>query len=84
MNYLRNLLMKELQELLRENIVTVKFKKVNGDERILNCTLKGEYIPESSSEKQKKANDKIYSVWSIDDNGWRSFRKDSVISYAVN
>lgn len=84
MNYLRNLLMKELSDLLRENILTVKFKKINGDERILKCTLKADYIPESSSEKTKKANDKIYSVWSIDDNGWRSFRKDSVISYDVN
>ena len=84
MNYLRNLQMKELQDLLRESVVTVKFKKINGDERILKCTLKSEYIPESTSEKTKKVNDKVYSVWSIDDNGWRSFRKDSIISYDAN
>ncbi len=76
--------MKELQDLLRESVVTVKFKKINGDERILKCTLKSEYIPESTSEKTKKVNDKVYSVWSIDDNGWRSFRKDSIISYDAN
>ena len=76
--------MKELQDLLHENIVTVKFKKINGYERVLKCTLKREYIPESSSEKRKKLNDELYCVWSIEDNGWRSFRKESIISYDVN
>lgn len=77
--------MTDLLQLLHNNVVCVKFKKVNGDERTLKCTLLEKYIPQSnSSSKTKKTNDNVYSVWSIDDNGWRSFRKDSIISYDVN
>lgn len=77
--------MTDLSELLRFNIVNVKFKKVNGDERNLKCTLQSKYIPESdSTTKTKKPNDKVISAWSVEDNGWRSFRKDSIISYEVN
>lgn len=82
---MRNLQMTDLSQLLHNNIVCVKFKKVNGEERTLKCTLLEKYIPQSnSSSKTKKTNDNVYSVWSVDDNGWRSFRKDSIISYDVN
>lgn len=76
----------DLSELLHNNVVNVKFKKINGDERLLRCTLQSKYIPESQtgSSRTKKPNDKVLSVWSIEDNGWRSFRKDSIISYEVN
>lgn len=74
----------ELKELLKENVVIVKFTKVDGQERTLNCTLQEHYLPKTVwTESKKKLNDNILSVWSIDDNGWRSFRKDSIIEYTV-
>ena len=36
-------------ELLRTNIVTVKFEKVNGEERTMRCTLLSEHVPNSST-----------------------------------
>jgi hypothetical protein len=80
---MQNFEFEELIELLRENIVNLKFKKINGDERVMNCTLSSEYIPEAKTESKKKPNSDIVSIWSVDDNGWRSFRKDSVITYEV-
>nr|QMP83745.1 MAG: hypothetical protein [Caudoviricetes sp.] len=80
---MQNLEFENLIELLRENIVNLKFKKINGDERVMNCTLSSEYIPETKTESKKKPNSDIVSIWSVDDNGWRSFRKDSVINYEV-
>ena len=34
-----------LLELLRNNLVTVTFTKVDGTERTMTCTLLGEYVP---------------------------------------
>jgi len=34
-----------LVDMLRNNIVTVTFTKVNGDERVMQCTLLPEYVP---------------------------------------
>ena len=73
-----------LLDLLKNNIVNLTFKKVNGEERVMDCTLQGDYIPESvNTSSVKKLNTETVSVWSVDDNGWRSFRKDSIINYEV-
>lgn len=71
-----------LKGLLKDNVVKVKFTKVNGDERILKCTLQGSFLPEMvSTESTRKKNEDVLSVWDIDNSGWRSFRLDSVVSY---
>lgn len=81
---MQNLEMNILLDLLKNNIVNLTFKKVNGEERVMNCTLQGDYIPESvNTSSVKKLNTETVSVWSVDDNGWRSFRKDSIINYEV-
>lgn len=68
-----------LTELLRSSIVEVTFTKVDGTERVLKCTLQPQFLPESiEKEGIKVKNPDVQSVWSIDDNGWRSFRWDSV------
>ena len=73
-------------EELRNNVCEVTFTKVNADTRIMTCTLMESYIPvrERAEEKRKvsKSSNTI-SVWSINDNAWRSFRKDSVISLNI-
>ncbi len=68
-----------LVEGLKRNLMKVVFTKVNGEERIMNCTLHESVLPESTiTESTKKVNPDTISVWDIDNNGWRSFRIDSI------
>jgi hypothetical protein len=56
------------------------FTKSDGTERELLCTLKEEFIGEyeKKTERVKKENPDVMSVWDLENNGWRSFRLDSV------
>lgn len=73
---------KSLIEDLEQAVVEVTFKKVNGDERIMNCTLQKKIIPETDP-ANKKNNDEIIPVWDIEKRAWRSFRLDSVTCVLV-
>ena len=65
---------------LQSNICDVKFIKVNGEERLMRCTLKEDMLPEYiDMNDDKKANESVVPVWDLDKKGWRSFRVDSVI-----
>jgi hypothetical protein len=75
-----------LKESLHQGICEITFEKVDGSIRTLKGTLKGDYIPqrvESKSEKKRKDIQGVIPVYSIDDNGWRSFKEDSILSYRV-
>ena len=61
---------------LQKNVMQIIFNKVNGEERIMHCTLHETVLPETSIHN-KKSNDEV-SVWDIDIGAWRSFRLDSV------
>lgn len=75
----------ELKELLHKGLVTVKFTKKDGTERVMRCTLNSQYLPEQidleESIQKKKPNPDVLAVYDIENDGWRSFRLDSVISY---
>jgi hypothetical protein len=72
----------DLQTQLRGEILEVTFTKVNGDKRVMNCTLMEQIMPTTTEEKKdttdKKVNEDILSVWDIDAKGWRSFRIKTV------
>jgi hypothetical protein len=70
----------ELQTQLQSEILEVTFTKVNGDKRVMNCTLMEGILPTNISENKsdKKVNETILSVWDVDAKGWRSFRMDTV------
>jgi hypothetical protein len=73
----RELLIKFLSELHCE----VTFTKVNGERRIMPCTLNPSLIPEQpfkETTKTKKSNPETMSVWCTDKQSWRSFRVNSV------
>lgn len=79
----------ELKETLQNGIVTVSFTKSDGTERTMKCTLIPEYIPvKPVAEGQqlltegltRQENPNTISVWDLENNGWRSFRLDSVKS----
>ncbi len=69
---------------LKEWIATVSFEKKDGTIRELRCTLNSKYLPEVIVEeteevkKTRKKNDNVLSVWDLENEGWRSFRIDSV------
>lgn len=76
-----------LIDMLRNNIVTVTFTKVNGEERTMKCTLMAEYVPNAPSNNGQvllqESESKAVSVWDTEVNGWRSFRIDSVKSISM-
>ena len=70
---------------LQSNICDVKFTKVNGEERLMRCTLKEDLLPEpvaSDTEitRNRKPNESVQVVWDLEKTAWRSFRIDSVIN----
>lgn len=72
-----------LVEMLQQGVVSVKFTKSDGSERTLKCTLNDSYIQpyEKKTERVKKSNEHSLSVWDVENNGWRSFRFDSVLEF---
>lgn len=76
-----------LIDMLRNNVVTVTFTKVDGTERVMKCTLMSEYVPNAPTNNGQvllqESESKTVSVWDTDINGWRSFRVDSVKSISV-
>ena len=77
----------ELIDMLCERVVTVKFKKVDGSERTMKCTLLQSIVPQSVKTtadnnavvKERKENDAVVAAWDVEAEGWRSFRIDSII-----
>lgn len=67
---------------LEKNIMQIEFTKVNGELRVMHCTLDEMYTPETFSEN-KKNNDEVLPVWDIDIGAWRSFRLDSVNKISI-
>ena len=78
--YQRNALLNDL----KQNVIEVTFNKVNGTQRVMRCTLDPRYIPVSVDSKHldeqhaRKENENTIAVWDLHNNGWRSFRIDSV------
>jgi len=72
-----------LKNLLRENSVKIIFTKVNGEERVMNCTLVKDRLPVTESDKEPRDLKNTISVWDLDVNNWRSFRVDSVKSVDI-
>lgn len=77
-----------LIDLLRHNVVTVKFTKVNGDERLMTCTLQASHIPNAPTQNgelvvETKTSSNNIAVWDVNAQGWRSFRVASVKTVSV-
>ncbi len=75
-----------LIETLQNNIVTVTFTKVNGQERIIKCTLLSEHIPNAPTANGKTLIDEsnsVIAVWDLENNGWRAFRVEGVKSISI-
>lgn len=74
----------DLNKYLQLGRISVAFTKADGTLRRMLCTTNAKLIPEenlSKSEKSTVKNDDVFTVWDLDKEAWRRFRKDSVISY---
>tara|TARA_B110000238_G_scaffold170485_1_gene187888 strand:- start:182 stop:577 length:396 start_codon:yes stop_codon:yes gene_type:complete len=73
-----------LMEQLTTEVLEVTFLKINGDKRVMTCTLKEDIKPKAiktdpmSQKAIRTISDKVCSVWDINAKGWRSFRYDNV------
>ena len=70
-----------LKEDLKNGVHTVVFEKKDGTIREMRCTLQQDMLPQFLSEVApvaKTENPDTLAVWDVDNNGWRSFRVDSV------
>lgn len=77
----------EMIQKLHEGVCIVTFKKADGSERVMKCTLVEDVLPPATKEdplSQKKiraVNEEVVPVWDVERNGWRSFRVDSVVDF---
>jgi hypothetical protein len=76
----------ELLKMLKTNIVEVTFTKLDGDERVMPCTLREDLLPPAKKDdpltqkKVREISDKVVAVWAIESKGFRSFRYDRIKS----
>ena len=79
----------ELMETLRKEVLEVTFKKLNGDERKMPCTLITSFLPPAKKDdaitqkKVREVSDKVCAVWAVESKGFRSFRYDRVTKVEV-
>lgn len=72
---------KFIVDALREDVIVVTFTKVNGDKRVMKCTLHEDYLPQVDGTTQKSGrpeNPNVVSAWDIEKKDWRSFKIDSI------
>lgn len=73
----------EMVEKLRSGTRVVEFTKSDGSKRKMTCTLDSTFIPEAHTPKNSdmKYSEGTIRVFDTENNGWRSFRVDSVKSF---
>lgn len=74
----------DLQNLLSQNVLVVDFTKLNGDKRVMTCTLREDMKPRAtkddtmSQKKVRELSEEVVSVWDVNAKGWRSFRYNRI------
>src|SRR6056300_1672934 len=77
-------LREDLEKLLGQNVLVVDFTKLNGDKRVMTCTLREDIKPAAtkkdpmSQKAVREVSDAVVSVWDVNAKGWRSFRYDRI------
>ena len=72
----------KLVKMAKKNTILVTFTKINGDERLMRCTLNPVILENvgafQDSQSERPMNPDVLPVWDLDKEAWRSFRIDSV------
>lgn len=70
---------------LKNDSVTITFKKLNNETRNIKCTLMEKYLPTAtkddlmSQKKIRQISPEILAVWDLEKNAWRSMRWSNII-----
>ncbi len=68
--------------LLKSEIVDIEFVKKDGTNRLMTCTLREESLPKQVDIEElintRKGNPDVLAVFDVINQGWRSFRWDSL------
>ena len=70
---------------LRQGIVHLQFKKVNGDLRNMIGTLNRDIIPEEKyplEGKERKETENLVVLFDTEVQDWRSFRTENLVEYS--
>jgi hypothetical protein len=76
----------EMIEQLQTRNCRVIFKKINGEERNMECTLMENVLPKAtkdplSQKKVRAVNEAVIVAWDINKDAFRSFRVENVVSF---
>ena len=77
----------EMIQKLQESQCRVIFRKINGEERDMQCTLMESVLPKLQSKpdsKERQPNETIIRAFDINKQEFRSFKVDNVISFTCN
>ena len=74
---------KWLAGILEQSIVEVTFTKKDGTERVMNCTLCDNFLPETGLVGHGASKDAV-KVFDTDKQAWRSFRWESVKAVKIS
>ena len=73
-----------LTEKLRTSVMEIHFEKKDGTFRKMFCTLAESKIPEDKIPKNEQSySSEALRVFDVEQDDWRAFRWDSLISYNV-
>ena len=76
----------EILDLLPNNDCEVTFTKVNGETRVMPCTLMASAMPQRDAmtlHETRLINHGAIRVWCLDKQEWRSFKTDNVKTIRV-
>lgn len=79
----------DLKVLLAQNVLVVDFTKLDGNKRVMTCTLREDMKPRASKDdvlsqkKVRELSDAVVSVWDVNAKGWRSFRYERINSVNI-
>jgi hypothetical protein len=70
----------DLVKQLQENLMQITFTKLDGETRVLKCTLHKALTQFVNEETKKKfpTNEEVIPVWDVENGAWRSFRVAAV------
>lgn len=72
-----------VQLLLKDHVLNIVFIKADGSERKMKCTLRPDLLPASDSINESVENPDVCRVYDLENEGWRSFRYERLVSIDV-
>lgn len=83
---LDNVAREGIRNILRSSVIDITFTKADGSTRVMKCTLNEEFLPKMEKKENttpRNVNPDVCPVWDMENESWRSFRWDSIISIGI-